>query len=142
MGGDNSQPFEDRRNNFRQLEGTIVLSGAPQTMLERNRELSDKWYELFIERIHHLVPQASQQNARDVQVGDVVLFTFLDAGTHKMWEWRLGVITARVSRSTVEIRYVSTLGSPPRKIMRDLRHVSLIHGIDEISPMSTKFWDN
>jgi hypothetical protein len=130
------------RNNFRQLEGSIVLAGAPQTMLERNRELSDKWYELFVERIHHLVPQALPNNARDIEIGDVVLFTFLDAGTHRMWEWRLGVVTARVSRSTVEIRYVSTLGSPPRKITRDLRHVSLIHGIDEIPPMSAKFWSN
>ena len=43
------------RNNFRQLEGTIILSSL-QTQLERNRLCQERWYELFIDRIHLLVP--------------------------------------------------------------------------------------
>jgi hypothetical protein len=47
-------------NNFRQLEGHIILSGGPQTMLERNRLLQEKWYDIFINRIHlHIPPKAS-----------------------------------------------------------------------------------
>ena len=130
------------RNNFRQLEGTVVLSGAPQTMLDRNRALTEKWYEIFVQRIHLLVPQVQHLHTRDLQVGDVVLFTFLDAGVPRMWVWRLGVVAGQKSRSTFEIRYVSTPGSPPRLINRDLRHISLIHGVDEVPPMSTKFWEN
>ena len=127
------------RNNFRQLEGNIVLTGAPQTMLERNRLLSEKWYEIFIQRIHLFVPQSRKAPTQQLQAGDVVLFTFQDAGTPRMWIWKLGIITRQKSRSTFEIRYVNNAGAQPRLISRDLRHICLIHGADEIPPMSSRF---
>ena len=130
------------RNNFRQLEGNIILSGAPQTMLERNRQLSEKWYEIFIQRIQHLVPQSKKVPTPEIQNGDVVLFTFQDAGTPRMWTWKLGVIVRQKSRSTFEIRYVNSAGTQPRLISRDLRHICLIHAADEIPPMSTRFVNN
>ena len=64
------------RNNFRQLEGTIILSNAPQTQLERNRLCQEKWYELFIDCIHLLVPKAERRDAIVLQPDDVVLFVF------------------------------------------------------------------
>ena len=127
------------RNNFRQLEGNIVLTGAPQTMLERNCLLSEKWYAIFIQRIHHLVPQSKKTPTQQLQSGDVVLFTFQDAGTPIMWTWKLGIIVRQKSRSTFEIRYVNIAGAQPRLISRDLRHICLIHGADEIPPMSNRF---
>jgi hypothetical protein len=51
------------RNNFRQLEGNVILSNAPQTHLERNRMIQDKWYELFISRVHLLVAKAEGVDA-------------------------------------------------------------------------------
>lgn len=130
------------RNNFRQLEGTIVLSNAPQTQLDRNRLVQDKWYEIFSARMHLLVPKAENKRTVPLQPDDVVLFVFQDGGIPKMWVWRLGIIVRQVSRSTYEIRYVSQLGSPPRLILRDARHISLIHKADEIPPMSSKFLEN
>ena len=130
------------RNNFRQLEGTIILSNAPQTQLERNRLVQERWYELFIPRIHLLVPKPVKVDTITLQPDDVVLFVFQDAGIPKMWVWRLGVIVRQVSRSTYEIRYISQAGSPPRLIMRDARHISLIHKADEIPPMSSRFLEN
>jgi hypothetical protein len=130
------------RNNFRQLEGTVILSNAPQTQLERNRLCQERWYELFSERIHLLIPKAERRETVTLQPDDVVLFVFQDAGMPRMWVWRLGVIVRQVSRSTYEIRYVSAPGSPPRLILRDARHISLVHKSDEIPPMSTRFLEN
>jgi hypothetical protein len=129
-------------NNFRQLEGNVILSNAPQSQLERNRLLQEKWYSIFSERIHLLVPKAREVHARTLQVDDVVLFVFQDAGIPKMWVWRLGVIVRQVSRSTFEIRYINQPGGMPRLIQRDARHSSLIHAVDELPPMSSRFFEN
>ena len=130
------------RNNYRQLEGTVILSNAPQTQLERNRLVQERWYELFVQRIHLLIPKAERLMTVALQPEDVVLFVFQDAGIPKMWIWRLGVIVRQVSRSTFEIRYISQPGSPPRLITRDARHICLIHAADEIPPMSSRFLEN
>jgi hypothetical protein len=129
------------RNNFRQLEGNVILSNAPQTQLQRNRLVQEKWYELFVSRIHLLVPKAEKLDTIALQPDDVVLFVFQDAALFKMGVWRLGIIVRQVSRSTYEIRYISQPGSPPRLILRDARQISLIHKADEIPPMSVKFSD-
>jgi Pao retrotransposon peptidase len=129
------------RNNFRQLDGDIQLSGGPQTMLERNRLLSEKWYQIFVDRIPLLVPKAEKPQGSSLSNGDVVLFLFQDPGIPKMWTWKLGIVTSQRSRATYEIRYISSPGSPPKFICRDLHHICLIHGIDEIPPMSRLFYE-
>ena len=95
-----------------------------------------------MERIHLLVPRAERIDAVALQPDDVVLFVFQDAGIPRMWVWRLGVIVRQVSRTTYEIRYISVPGGPPRLIMRDARHISLVHKSDEIPPMSARFLEN
>ncbi len=37
------------RNNFRQLEGEVVIEYCPQSQLERNRDLMKEWHSIFIE---------------------------------------------------------------------------------------------
>jgi hypothetical protein len=128
------------RNNFRNLEGTITLTGGPQTMLDRNRLLTERWYQLFIERIHLFIPGPKSGEYRTLAEGDVVLFVFQDAGTPKMWVWRLGVVNRQVSRSTYEIRYSNQQGGRPKLIERDARHISLIYGEGEIPPTSRLFF--
>ena len=81
------------------------MSNAPQTQLECIRLVQERWYELFIQRIHLLIPKAARLDAVVLQPDDVVLLVFQDPGIPKMWVWRLGVIVRRVSSSTYEIRY-------------------------------------
>ena len=128
------------RNNFRQLEGNIVLHGGPQTLLERSRLLQERWYALFIDRIHLLVPGPAKPLQRVLSPGDVVVFIFKDAAIPKLETWRLGVITRQVSRSTFEIRYSSESGKP-RLIQRSARQISLIYGENEIPPTSLLFFE-
>jgi hypothetical protein len=130
------------RNNFRQLEGEIQLSGGPQTMLERNRRLTEKWYQLFVDRIPLLVPKAEKPSGAILKAGDVVLFLFQDPGVPRMHTWKLGVINKQQSRSTYEIRYVTSPGALPKFICRDLRHICVICGVDELPPMSRLYYEN
>jgi hypothetical protein len=129
------------RNNFRQLDGEIVLAGGPQTMLERNRLLTERWYSLFVDRIPLLIPKPEKPTGLTLNPGDVVLFVFQDPGIPKMWSWKLGLIETQRSRSTYEIRYVLNPGGPPKFICRDVRHICVISQIDEIPPMSVRFME-
>ena len=128
------------RNNFRQLEGDVVLSSGPQTMLDRNRKLQERWYAIFIERIHLLIPRPVTSNLRTLCSGDVVLFVFQDSVVASKSGWRLGIIVRQISRSTFEIRYSNLIGGRPKLIQRDARHISLIYGVDEIPPTSQYFF--
>jgi hypothetical protein len=127
------------RNNFRQLDGEIELSGSPQSMLERNRLLTERWYQLFIDRIPLLIPKPEKPLGQSLKPGDVVLFVFQDPGIPKMWQWKLGLIESQRSRSTYEIRYVLNPGGPHKFVCRDLRHITVISRVDEIPPMSSQF---
>jgi hypothetical protein len=127
------------RNNFRQLDGEIELSGGPQTMLHRNRALSEKWYKLFVERIPLLIPKAEKPRDSVLEIGDVVLFLLQDPSTPKMWTWKLGIIHQQLSRLTYEIRYVLNPGTGHKFIYRDLHRICLIVGVDELPPMSRLF---
>jgi hypothetical protein len=130
------------RNNFRQLEGTVILSGGPQSLLDRNRLIQERWYEIFVSRIHLLIPRPATANLRTLQAGDVVLFVFQDSGFPKLWEWRLGIIEKQVSRGTYEIRYSNRGGGLTKLIRRDARHISLIYAENEIPPTSVDFFKN
>jgi len=128
------------RNNFRQLEGNVVLHGGPRNLLERSRLLQERWYELFLERVHLLVPGPALASQRVLQPGDVVLFIFKDAAIPKLETWRLGVIARQVSRSTFEIRYSSESGRQ-KLICRSARQITLIYAENEIPPTSLAFFE-
>ena len=55
------------RNNNRSLEGSInLLKGAGITaLLRRNQELQKVWYQLFIDKIHHLIPRPAKWTTTD-----------------------------------------------------------------------------
>jgi len=119
------------RNNFRCLEGEVVIEACPQTQLERNRDLLREWHSIFIERVQLLVPPHQKPTDRKTQVGDVVLFVFSDAGTPKSFTWKLGVVEELVSNTTILIRY-SLAGLAPKTILRSIRNTVLILGAHEI----------
>jgi len=128
------------RNNFRQLEGNIILHGGPQNLLDRSRLLQERWYTLFIARVHLLVPGPAKPTQRVLQAGDVVVFIFKDAAIPKLETWRLGVVNRQVSRSTFEIRYSSESGKQ-RLICRSARQITLVYGDKEIPPTSLAFFE-
>jgi hypothetical protein len=128
------------RNNHRQLSGHVHLNNSPKTLLERNRRIQERWYEIFKERVLLMVPRPVKLKDREVQIGDVAMFVFDDAGSPNMWEWRLGVVERRISRTTVEIRYVTRPGGDRRLIKRSVRDMSIVVPSDEVPPMSPEFF--
>ena len=113
------------RNNNRQLEGPIKLDNCPQTQLERNRLLTQRWYEIFIKRLSLLIPPPERKTDAQPQVGDVVLFLFTDPNFKKLWIWKIGLVEEQLSRSTYKIRYSSPDGER-RYVERAARQLSII----------------
>ena len=52
------------RNNNRQLDSPILLDNCPQNQLEQNRLLTQKWYEIFIQRLRLLIPPPEHKTDR------------------------------------------------------------------------------
>jgi hypothetical protein len=120
------------RNNFRQLDGEIVLVSCPQSQLDRNRAILHEWYTIFIDRIHLLVPGHEKEKGRRTRVGDVVLFVFSGEGTKGGSVWKLGRVVELKSDTVVLIQY-SHGGLTPKTLLRSIRETVLILGADELS---------
>jgi hypothetical protein len=118
------------RNNYRNLDGEIVLDNSPQTQLDRNRQIFTGWYELFMDRIHLLVPHARKVEGKQIQLGDVVLFIFQDSPMMKYNVWKLGIVAELISARTVLVRY-SLAGTTQKFIRRSFRHLCIIQPADE-----------
>jgi hypothetical protein len=120
------------RNNFRQLEGEVILDSCPQSQLERNRNIMKEWYNIFIDRVHLLVPAPEKVKGRRTLIDDIVLFVFSGEGTRGKSVWKLGRVVEIKSDTTVLIQY-SLGGSTQKTILRSIRTTVLILGADEIA---------
>ena len=80
------------RNTFRLLEGIgidLINSQIPTEILDRNREITALWYQLFLDNIYMLMLKPSKfLNSSDSPVvNSIVLFTLLD-GNHCLETWK------------------------------------------------------
>jgi hypothetical protein len=120
------------RNNFRQLEGDIVLDCCPQSQLDRNRTILREWFAIFIDRLHLLVPGHEKEKGRQTQVDDVVLFVFSGEGSKSGTVWKLGRVVELKSKTVILIQY-SHGGLDQKTILRSIRETVLILGADELA---------
>jgi len=127
------------RNNHRQLEGPIKLDNCPQSQLERNRLLTSRWYEIFIERLSLLIPPPAREYDRQPETGDVVLFLFTDPNFKKLWVWKLGVIEEKTSRSSFRIRYSGSAGEK-KFVQRAVGQISIIVPVDQLHINHPRFF--
>ena len=128
------------RNNFRQLEGEIKLDNCPQSQLTRNRLISQKWYEIFIEKIHLLVPPPQRKDSLRPKCGDICLFVHQDTQNPKLWVWKLGIIERQMSRTTFEIRHFLAKSGQTRLLERSVRQISIIVPVDTVPVSSRDFY--
>jgi hypothetical protein len=122
------------RNNHRNLDGEIVLDNSPQVQLDRNREIFEGWYKLFLDRLHLLVPQAGKVEGQRIQLGDVVLFLFQDSPMMKYNVWKLGIVAEMTSERTVLVRY-TIAGGTQKFIRRSIRQLCIVQPADEWEPL-------
>lgn len=132
------------RNNSRSLSGPISLTGGSgwDNLLAVNRAAQVTWYQLFLDRIHHLILKPKKWLKTDVpSVGDIVLFVYLDGLKAKSGaQWKLGkVITVHSGSRKVTIAFPEksqpgSLKIPKLKtLIRCLREVSVIHAVGDFS---------
>jgi len=130
------------RNNYRQLDGPIRLEGNPSKQLERNRILTSKWYELFLERLSLLIPPPSKSSERVPKIGDIVVFVYQDPNLRKLWTWKVGLIVEQLSRSTFRIKYNLAPKCETRTVDRSAAQICVVLPVDELDFSHPQFFDN
>ena len=120
------------RNNFRQLEGDIVIDSCPQSQLDRNRTILREWFTIFVDRLHLLVPGHEKEKGRRPKLGDIVLFVFSGEGIKGASVWKLGRVVDIKSNTVVLLQY-SHGGLCAKHILRSIRETTLILAADELN---------
>ena len=101
-------------------------------MLLRNQTIYARWYQIFLDRIHLLVPSPEHIDSRQPEVGDVCLFVHQDPNYYKLWTWRLGLIHEKLSRSTYSIKYFMCRAGNIRYLTRSVKQISIIVPVDQL----------
>ena len=133
------------RNNQRSLSGAICLDATSgmTNLLDLNRKIQRTWYQMLIDRMHHLIPAPRKWLHSDIpKVGDVVSFIYLDnlRSTNNAC-WKVGrIVEVSPSKRKVTISFPDR--SVPNKIpklriiTRSLREISIIYS-DSDFPVNT-----
>ena len=139
------------RNNFRSLEGIgidMLNSQIPTEILNRNRDITSLWYQVFLDNIHMLMlkPLKFLKSSEPPTVNSIVLFTLLDGLYSKqLTVWKLGKVI-EVENRRVKISYASMIpkiGNPTKcEIYRNFREVSIIYSVDDVFINTTEHFCN
>ena len=131
-------PLRVGRNNDRSPMGPLTVSNNPKTFLKCNEEIFNVWFKNWL--ITH-VPKLMHQpkwfdNERDVKEGDVILFLKNDGALKSTYQFRkIKEIEQsqdnRIRKGT--ITYRSHNESINRETRRGVRHIVMIHPVDETS---------
>ena len=132
------------RNNNRSLEASINLDKwqGVDNLLKRNEEIQKFWYQMFLDKLHYLIPRPSKwTKTEDIKVGDIVVFTYSETPGSKKDNWKLGKVIKKPRPNSVEIQYPTNLyekGVPKMKtLQRSPRDCSIIVAADEIAMNSS-----
>ena len=138
------------RNNNRSLEGSINLTKGSglSGLLRRNQDIQAFWYQMFLDKIHHLIPRSSKWSKTDkINVGDICLFTMTENITNGKDGWKIGKIVEVPSRNKVVIQYPGNskagIDELPqlKKIVRSPRNISIISVAGEVDLNSRKYYE-
>lgn len=143
--------FKLGRSNQRSLQGPIYLSekSSPVDILKKAEDIQKYWYQLLLDRLHHLIPRPSKWTSTDeINVDDIVLFKFLDNPNSKLESWRLGrIIDIHNNGRRVSISYVvlNSKGKDQQAtkhtIVRCPRDVCVISSVSDLNLNSTEFFN-
>ena len=134
------------RNNYRSLSGPISITAGSGygNLLELNRAAQKTWYQMFLDRLHHLIPRPNKWLHSDTpSVDDIVLFVYLDSQKSKdQAVWKLGkVISVSPTGRKLTIAFPERI-SPKKKpklktLSRSIREVSIIYSVRDL-PLNTR----
>jgi hypothetical protein len=88
--------FKLGRSNNRAIEGPILISPqtGPTQLLKRVQEIQTYWYQLLLDRLHHLIPKPSKWTKTDpLHIGDIIIFRLKDNSNSKLEKWVIGKVS-------------------------------------------------
>ena len=88
--------FKLGRSNNRAIEGPIQISPqtGPTQLLERVQDIQKFWYQLLLDRLHHLIPKPLKWTKTDpLNIGDIIVFRLKDNSNSKLEKWVIGKIS-------------------------------------------------
>ena len=135
------------RNNQRSLaDAGISLQMSPNLtkLLDRNRDIQQSWYQLFIDQIHLLAPKPPkwESTGRLPVPNDIVLFVVDDSELGKKGKtWRIGrVLEANTSK--VKVEYTKGKKSKRSTLERNPRDISILFSQDELFVNSSTYFQS
>ena len=138
------------RNNFRSLEGSFNLqkSTGITGLLRRNQQIQKLWYQMLLDRIHHLIPRPTKWSKSDViNIDDICLFTHTDNPSLGVDIWKLGRVVELPSKNKVVLEYASNTTSGNygllklKQIVRSPRNISIISAAGDVNLNSRKYFE-
>lgn len=124
------------RNNNRSPVGNLIVSDNPSKLLKTNSKIYDAWFENWL--LSH-VPKLMQQTKwfsqdRNLQVGDVVLFTKVDSAISKTYTYGM-VKSVEIGNDgnvrRVLVEYKNQNENVKRETFRSVRSLVLVHAIND-----------
>ena len=141
--------FKLGRSNNRAIEGPIMISPqtGPTQLLKRVQDIQSYWYQLLLDRLHHLIPKPSKWTKTDpLHLGDIIVFRLKDNTNSKMEKWVIGKVSEiqkdgrRIlctypvyNGDTTEVQLLSVTRSP--------RDVCIISAASDIPLNSKEFFE-
>ena len=140
------------RNHFRSLEGSFELDkGAGATeILRRNQNLQHYFYQMLIDRLHHLVHRPLKWSKTDkVSIGDICVFVYNENMGMNKNVWKVGKIVNNDNPRKLVISFPEkiTPGEDIKKIpkmrtiQRNQRQVCILVDAESVSLNSRAFLD-
>ena len=132
------------RNNNRSLEGSIRVEHGHNfdRLLKRNNEILKVWYQMFIDKLHHLIHRPKKWVKDDpVRVDDIVIFVYNENPAMDENTWKLGRVEKILKPTQLQIKFPGKFveGEMPKMktIVRSPRSVCVIQAADESSIYSS-----
>ena len=134
------------KNNERSTEGPFKLDGVKSRLLEKIKTIESCWYQLFISKVHTLIPRPKwHKSSRMPEVGDVCLFVMDDSQlkTENVWHYgRVIEVYPHGKKERVSLEYTVGESWHKKKLERNVRDVSIIFSETELIYNSAAHQEN
>jgi hypothetical protein len=134
------------RNNFRSLQGAgrLLDPTVPSELLDRNRKIMSMFFEIMVDRLHHLQTKPnkwSSSSPRQPVVDDIVVFKFNESNS--VCDWKLGRVVS-VEPRKVSIAYTTKLDPKSIPVLKFLerspRDVVIVLSEKEMAVNSSEYF--
>ena len=136
------------RNNYRSLhiDGHIPDVSIPSELLEKNRKIMSAFFQLLVNRLHHLQSKPNKWNHTSQRlpiVDDTVLFKHTESNSEVTW--KLGkVIKSEMRKVTIKYSNKVSKNSIPtmRFVERSPRDIVILFSEKDVLVNSEKYFSN